>query len=86
MDDRRIGDGMARIGSSNAVGKLTEDIRAKVDVETKEELERLAFDAGMNTSEFLREMVMIRVYGREHVARLHKARLDVVAGKGQNED
>lgn len=39
----------------------------------------------MGLSEFLRELVMIRVYGRDHVARLHRARLALVAGISPDE-
>lgn len=77
---------MARGRWTGAPGKLTDTVKANVDAETKEELDRLAFEAGMNTSEFLREMVMIRVYGRDHVVRLHRSRLNVVAGIGPEED
>jgi hypothetical protein len=65
---------------SGALGKLTAEIKVRVDDDTKDELDRIAFDAGMGLSEFLRELVMIRVYGRDHVARLHAARLTLVAG------
>ncbi|WP_196484726.1 ribbon-helix-helix protein, CopG family [Burkholderia stagnalis] len=51
-----------------------------MDAETKDELERLACDAGMSLAEFLRELVMIRAYGQDHVCRLHRARLAAVAG------
>ncbi|WP_045454300.1 hypothetical protein [Caballeronia cordobensis] len=85
--DKRIGDGMARgrTGFSSPLGKLTAEVRTKVDEDTRDELERIATDAGMGISEFVRELVLIRVYGRDHVARLHRARLSLVAGVGMEE-
>lgn len=77
---------MTRGRTSGTLGKLTAEIKARVDDATKDELDRLAFDAGMGLSEFLRELVMIRVYGRDHVARLHRARLSMVAGISPDED
>lgn len=76
---------MARPRSSSTLGKLTAEVKARVDDDTKDELDRLACEAGMGVSEFLRELVMIRVYGRDHVARLHRARLAMVAGIGPDE-
>lgn len=85
--DKQIGDGMprGRTGVSSPLGKLTADVRIKVDEETRDELDRLAVDAGMGLSEFIRELLMIRVHGRDRVARLHKARLALVAGVGMEE-
>jgi hypothetical protein len=76
---------MARGRISNALGKLTAEVKARVDEDTKDELDRLASDAGMGLSEFVRELLFIRVYGREHVARLHRARMVMVAGIGPDE-
>jgi hypothetical protein len=70
---------------SNGLGKLTAEVKVRLDDETREELDRIAYDAGMGLSEFLRELVLIRVYGRDHVARLHKTRLSLVAGVGPDE-
>ncbi|RQZ17255.1 ribbon-helix-helix protein, CopG family [Burkholderia sp. Bp9031] len=85
MDDKQIGEGMARPRSSSTIGKLTVDIKTRVDDDTRDELDRLAGDAGLNLSEFLRELIMVRVYGRDHVVRLHRARLAMVAGIGPEE-
>ncbi|WP_213308247.1 hypothetical protein [Paraburkholderia sacchari] len=67
-------------------GKLTAEIKVRVDENTRDELERLASDASMDLAQFLRELVMIRVYGRDHIARLHRTKLDMVAGIGDEED
>jgi hypothetical protein len=76
---------MARPRSSSALGKLTAEVKVRVDDDTKDELDRLANDAGMGLSEFLRELMMIRVYGQDQVVRLHRARLALVAGSGPEE-
>ena len=36
----------------------------------------------MSESEFVREIIRIRLYGLEHVQRIAAARLEAVAGKG----
>lgn len=69
---------MARVRT--AFGKLTAEVRTVVDDATKDELSRLASGEGMNISEYMRDLVMIHVHGRDRLARLHKARLDRMAG------
>jgi hypothetical protein len=79
------GGGMGRT-RGRSIGKLTSEIKVRVDDETRDELDRLASDAGMDLSQFLRELVLIRVYGRAHIARLQERRLAMVAGIGHDED
>lgn len=84
-EDKRIGDGMAR-GRTGPFGQLTAEIpKIRIDDSTKDELERLANEAGLGLSEMIREMLMVRVWGREHVVRLHRQRLAVVAGVDTDE-
>lgn len=85
MKDNQIGEGMARGISSSRMGKLTEEVRTKIDIDTRDELRRLAGDAGMSESEFLRELVMIRVRGFDHVQRVLRERMYVVAGIAEEE-
>lgn len=80
MNDKRIGDGMAFTRSSSAIRKLTAEVKTVVDDDTKDEFARLAATEGMSISEYLRDLVMIHVHGRERLARLHRARLDRMAG------
>ena len=76
---------MAR-GRTGPFGQLTAEIpKIRIDDSTKDELERLANDAGLGLSEMIREMLMVRVWGREHVVRLHRQRLAVVAGVDTDE-
>jgi hypothetical protein len=71
----------ARVGN----GKLIAEIKTVVDDETKDEFLRLANAEGMSISEYLRDLVMIHVHGRDHLVRLHKARLERMAGIGLND-
>ena len=73
----------SRSGVSSPLGKLTAEIpKVKVPEETHELLEAGAREAGMSLSEFVREVLMVRAHGIDHVRSLHLARLDVVAGSG----
>lgn len=77
---------MAR-GLTGPFGKLTAEIpKIRVDEATRDELLRLAEEAGMGLSEFVREMLMIRAHGHDHVMRLHRQRLTVVAGVPPEKD
>jgi len=85
VGDRQIGDGMTRARMSSTSGKLTAEMRTVVDDDTKDEFLRMASNEGMTVSEYLRDMVMIHVHGRNHLLRLHKARLDRMAGVGADD-
>ena len=76
-NDKRIGDGMAL---GRAVRKLTAEVKTVIDDNTKDEFARLATNEGMTISEYLRDLVMIHVHGRERLARLHAQRLERMAG------
>lgn len=67
------------------LGKLTAEVKTRLDEATKEELTRAAYEAGMGESEFLRELIMIRVRGFDYVTRIHKERMRLVAGIGADE-
>lgn len=74
------------LGTASArLGKLTAEVKTRLDEATKEELTRAAYEAGMGESEFLRELIMIRVRGFEYVTRIHKERMRLVAGIGADE-
>lgn len=73
----------ARTGNSSPLGKLTAEFpKFKGDEETFEEACKLAKEAGLPLSEWLRTLVMIRVHGVDVVANMHAERLRVVAGIG----
>ena len=48
----------------------------------KADLMRASHLVGMSESEFVREIIRIRLYGLEHVQRIAAERLEAVAGKG----
>jgi len=70
----------SRAGSSNPFGKCTEEIKTLVPYEVKEGFARLANDNGMTPSEFMRELVMVRVLGVDGVRKIYDQRLNRVAG------
>lgn len=75
---------LSRSGETSPLGKLTEPIGpVKISVDTKEALDREARRAGLTTNEFVRELIMVRVHGKEEMRRLYEERIAVVAGKGE---
>ena len=69
------------MGLPPELGKGTSELKCKLPDVVKDEFSRLARSLGLNDSELLRDMVMTRLYGSEKVARMHAARLVMVAGK-----
>jgi len=72
----------SRAASSNSYGKCTEEVKARIPYDIKEGFTRIAHDMGMNESELLREMVMVKVLGMDTVRRIYEERLQRVAGIG----
>lgn len=73
----------SRSDRSCILGKRTADVRTKVPEETAEGIRRLAIEAQMTESEFVAEVLMLRVHGEETMRSLALERLAVVAGKGR---
>lgn len=75
----------ARSGNTSVLGKRTAEFpKFKGHEETLEEANRLARDAGIPLTEWLFNLVMIRVHGIEVVQKMHEERLQVIAGIGAN--
>ena len=73
----------SRSGNSSAFGKRTQAVRSLIPAVTKDALERLWRALGYpSESEFLAELIEIRVHGVEHVESLRRARVRAVAGIG----
>lgn len=73
----------SRSGTSNPFGKCTEEVKTLVPFDIKEDFSRLAHEHGLTPSEFLRELVMVRVLGVDRVRRIYEQRLNGIAGIGQ---
>lgn len=72
---------LSRNGRTCPFGKYTASVETKIDESTREVLSRLAREAGMTDSEFLRELILVRVYGVERMRELYTDRLRRVAGE-----
>ena len=64
--------------------KCTEEVKTRMAYAAKLELQRLAHEAGMSDSEYVRAVLMIHIYGKEEVINRHVTRLEVVANRGQS--
>lgn len=63
------------------MGKATSEIKCKVPDCVKEDFDRLARELGFPSSgDFLRDMVMVRVYGEEQIRRMNEERIRKVSG------
>ena len=71
----------SRSGTSH-LGKLAADVKTRLSEDEKADLMRASHLVGMSESEFVREIIRIRLYGLEHVQRIAAERLEAVAGKG----
>lgn len=78
---------LSRSANTSPLGKLTSAIPAtKIDDETFDGATRMAREAGMTLSEWVRTLVMVRVHGIDSVAMMHADRLRVVSGMGNLND
>lgn len=75
----------SRSGFSNPFGSLTAEIpKIKLPEETKAILDREARKAGLNTSEFVRKLLMIRAHGKETVLTVEQEQINCIAGMGSD--
>lgn len=79
----------SRSGQSNPLGKCTELAKTMLPPSVKEGLRRKAFDMGLSEQEYLRELIMVDVFGVDMVLKLHEDRLSrfttMGTGKGPKE-
>lgn len=68
--------------NSSPFGKLTAELKTRIPEQVAEDFEYRARSFGMTDAEYLREMVMVNLYGREHMASVYAARLDAVSAIG----
>ena len=62
------------------MGKATAEVKTKLPEEVKLAFGQLAHSCGLTESELLRDMVILRLFGREAVLRMQQDRLRLVAG------
>lgn len=61
-------------------GKCDDEIRARVPFELRQKAQELAHSYGMTESEFVRDLLTIRVYGFDHYRSVLEANAAAVAG------
>jgi len=67
-------------GLPSHMGKSTEELKTKVPFCVKSDFAALAHSLGLNESELLRSLVMVRLYGLESTERMHSNQLRAAAG------
>ena len=63
-------------------GKCDAELKVRLPSDVKDDLQRAARQLGMTDADFTRELICIRLYGLDHMCRLHEERLATVAGTG----
>lgn len=80
IEDRPM---FSRSGLSSPLGGMTAEIpKIRVPEETKDILDKEARKAGLNTSEFVRYLLMVRAHGVDGMVSMEQARLKIIAGNG----
>lgn len=70
----------SRSGFSSPLGGMTAELpKIKLPEVTKEAFDRMARQNGMNSSEYLRYLVMVHVHGVDELLRLEQQRLHFIA-------
>ena len=70
------------IGFPSRMGKATAEIKGKVPECVKDDFEALAHSLGMSSSDLVRRIVMVRLYGIEGTQRMLLHQLHAAAGIG----
>ena len=72
----------SRSGNTKPLGgTLDSEIKTKVTMDMQEDVRRAAA-VGMPVSEYVREVLMVAIYGAEHVESLYRNRTRLIAGFG----
>ncbi len=73
----------SRSGNTNLLGgTLDAEIKTKVTMDLQEDVRRAAAAVGMPVSEYVREVLMVAIYGAEYVESLYRNRTILIAGFG----
>lgn len=70
------------IGFPSRIGKATAEIKGKVPECVKDDFEALGHSLGMSSSDLVRRIVMVRLYGIEGTQRMLLNQLHAAAGIG----
>jgi len=68
-----------------ALGKCTEEIKTVVPEEVKEEFSALAVINGQRPSDYLRDLILVHLYGQLHATRIWAGRGNGTARSGQDQ-
>jgi protein-disulfide isomerase-like protein with CxxC motif len=66
--------------SRNPYGKCDDSITFRIPYEARQKVRNLAYSLGLNESEFMLEMTMVRIEGLNHLASMDAARRLAVSG------
>ncbi|HEY9028796.1 MAG TPA: hypothetical protein VIP05_31190 [Burkholderiaceae bacterium] len=69
-------------GLPASMGKATCAVKTLVPDEVNDDLVRVAREHGMTVSDFLRNLILVRLYGFDMVASMQRRSLEMVAGIG----
>ena len=73
----------SRSGNTNPLGgTLDAEIKTKVTADMYDDVKRAPNAVGMPVSEYMRELIMIGLYGVEYVESLYRNRTRLIAGFG----
>lgn len=72
----------SRSGAASPFGKLSSEVKSRISEDEKDDLLREARRCGMSESEWVRTIIRVRLYGVDHVSRMHSAQIEMVAGTG----
>lgn len=74
------------VGLPLSMGKASSVLKTAVPDCVADEVTRLARESGLTVSDFLRDMVLVRVYGVDQVSSMQRRRLELAAGIGTERD
>lgn len=79
-----LDEAFARSGLTSPFGGMTAEIpKIRVPEDTKDALEKEARKAGLNLSEFVRYLLMVRAHGVDVMVSMEQQRLEIIAGNGR---
>lgn len=74
-----LGDDQAMF-SRSMFGKCDSEVKVRIPTETKHRLQSVSHTLGLTESEFVRQLIELRIFGNEHVQKVAQARILAVGG------